>query len=135
MVQIIMHAFSRGQDFVNEKVTIAEAFEFLNVQSTEIEYDDNFIGFSPETDNTVILQFIRHNQESWTVDIPTYVENDYKGSLNTAMHKDLVFSLVRDFFDENNQLYANMLNHRYDEVNEYCKVRYGIIFDFEVNPE
>lgn len=132
---ILMHAYSRGQDFVAEKVTLDDAFEFLHAQSTEAEYDENFIGFTSEDDDKAMVQFIRHTDQDWTVDIPTFTgpNREYTGALNCKITKDLVHALTRDFFDYTNTFYNDIVKRDYDNVIEYCKVRYGIVFDLEVS--
>ena len=126
-----LHIYSDEIELDNEPILIQQAFELLEKQSDQTKVEDNFIGFT--MDDGVILQFIRETEKKWTIDIPLYDKSQYTGALTNQISHDLVFSITRDFFDSNSLLGTLMQSKKYDEVCEYMKTRYGIIFELDVN--
>ena len=130
-----LHIYSDGIELDNEPILLQQAFKLLEKQSDRSVVEDNFIGFTIDNDENAIIQFIRYNENKWTVDIPTYAEINYKGALTNQISHDLVFSITRDFFDENSLLHKSIKIKNYEDVIEYIKTRYGIVFELEVEEE
>ncbi|OLS24453.1 MAG: hypothetical protein HeimC2_22590 [Candidatus Heimdallarchaeota archaeon LC_2] len=127
-----LHIYTDGMELENEPISLQQAFELLEKQSDHSMVEDNFIGFTIDNDDKAIIQFIRFNEKKWTIDIPAYEEMRYIGALTNQVSHDLVFSITRDFFDTNSLFHKSIKLKKYENITEYMKTRYGVIFEFEV---
>lgn len=127
-----LHIYSDEFELEHEPISLQEAFELLEKQSDQTTVEDNFIGFTMDNDDQIILQFIRNSVKKWTVDIPTYENKQYSGALTYQISQDLVFSLTRDFFDSNSVFHKSLKSKNYEGVIEYSKMRYGIVFEYNI---
>jgi hypothetical protein len=128
-----LHIYSEGVEFEDYSINLKDSFQLLENQSTQHEVEDNFIGFTLDDDNQAMIQFIRVSEEKWVVDIPTYEDKKYIRSLSSIINHHLVFSITRDFFDETATIQQTIKEQDYDKLIECVKLRYGIVFDFEVS--
>lgn len=125
-----IHLYSNGRDIVDEKITLDQALALLEAQQDITEDGDSFIGFTAPEDEDAILQFIRHDQQNWLVDIPKVIDETYKGSFQAVIKHGLVLTLVTQFFMENTQLRKAIVQKDYRSMQEESKNRWSIVFDF-----
>ncbi len=130
-----LHIYSDEFEMDNEPISLQEAFELLEKQSDQTTVEDNYIGFTMDNDDQIILQFFRNSANKWAVDIPTYENKQYTGALTYQLSHDLVFSLTRDFFDASSLFHKSMQLKNYEGAIEYLKMRYGIVFKFNVKQD
>ncbi len=131
---MLIHQFSHNQDIENVKITLEEAFQRLDMQFTETEEVDNFIGFTHPDHEHVFIQFIRHDALIWTIDIPVFQDNEYINSLSGKIDHNTVFSIVMEFFNEDSFFQKNFITQNYQKIIDDCKNRWGLIMD-SVNTE
>jgi len=116
--RMLLHVNSNDLHVEDELVSINVAFELLDSQSHLSVMEDNFIGFALPENQEVIIQFVRKSTKKWVIDIPTYLDHEYVGSLSAEIPHDIVFRIVMDFFDENSKIKVHMSNGEYSKIKQ-----------------
>ncbi|MHA2030394.1 MAG: hypothetical protein ACW99A_09375 [Candidatus Kariarchaeaceae archaeon] len=128
-----LHVYSEGIELEDYSVNLEDSFQLLENQSSKSEVEDNFIGFTLDDDDLSVIQFVRRTKEEWLLDIPTYENKQYVGSLSSLIGHHQVFSMTREFFNTDSTINKSIRDRDYDSVIEYSKKRFGISYKFEVS--
>lgn len=126
-----LHVFSNEIEFENLHISLNEAFELLEKQSSQESLEDNFIGFTFDDDEQAVIQFIRINDQEWILDIPTYVNSAFQGAINSPLLQRQVFSITQDFFHNGSTLHNAFSEKDFTKVISYLKSQYGLILKAE----
>lgn len=123
-----VHLFSRGEDFLREKINVDDACKLIELQETMDEESDNFIGFTHPRSEDAVIQFIRVKKDEWLLDIPMIDDDSYSGSLVTKVSHSLTLIIVFEFYN-NTPFQKAILDKNYDGLQETCRKRWEIAFD------
>lgn len=123
-----VHLFSRGEDFLREKINVDDACKLIELQETMDEESDNFIGFTHPRSEDAVIQFIRVKKDEWLLDIPMTDDDSYSGSLVTKVSHSLTLIIVFEFYN-NTPFQKSILDKNYDGLQETCRKRWEIAFD------
>ncbi|MCE7734627.1 MAG: hypothetical protein GPJ54_07115 [Candidatus Heimdallarchaeota archaeon] len=126
-----LHVFSAEIEFDNLRISLSEAFELLEKQSSQETVVDNFIGFTFDNNEQAVIQFVRINDQDWILDIPSFVNNVFQNAMSTSLAQQQVFSITRDFFQENSILHNAFSEQDFTKVINYLKKQYGLILQVE----
>lgn len=126
-----VHVYSNEIELEDYPITLGEAFELLEKQSTIDQVDDNFIGFTFDDNKNAVIQFIRVTDKEWKIDIPTYKINEYQGALTSKLLNQSVFTITRDFFNDDSVFHKSISDNEYARVISHFKSMYGLILELE----
>ena len=124
---MLFHCYSHGQDISNTKISQHEAFSLIENQETTETDEDAFIGFTLEQSEFAVLQFVRLSEIHWLIDLPTYSNSTYTGSLTTEISHSIVFVILNEFFN-NTPFQEALINNDYEEIQTICKTRWKLVF-------
>ena len=98
----------------------------LDSHSDSEVMEDNFIGFSHPLNVEAIIQFVRKTDKEWVIDIPTYEDHEYSGSLSAEILHDIVFRIVMDFFDSNSKIQVHLADGEYSKIKQIFLSAYKV---------
>lgn len=122
-----LHVLSTEIEFENLRISLNEAFELLDKQSSQESLEDNFIGFTFDHDEQAVIQFVRINDQEWILDIPRYINNAFQDAMSTPLLHQQVFSVTQDFFHNDSNLHLAFFEKDFSKVISYLKSQYGLI--------
>ncbi len=123
-----VHLYSRGEDLFKEKLSVHEACQLVELQSTIEEEQDNFIGFTHPSSDDAIIQFIRMNKNEWILDIPMYNNGEYTGSLVTKIDHSHTLMIVTEFYHKT-EFQAAIISGKYKILQEIVIKKWKISFN------
>lgn len=128
---MFLHIYNGHVETNKTIVECREAINFLEAHPTLDQEPDNFVGFTAPEHQDAVIQFIRHSEATWLVDIPVVRNDVFQGSYVCEIDDATVFALTRDFFDETSSLRLAIVNQTYNDLESECKTKWEIELRFD----
>lgn len=125
---MLVHLYSRGEDFFDQKLSVHEACQLIELQQTVDEEEESFIGFTHPDHKDATVQFIRIKKNEWIMDIPMFKGETYLGTMVTKIDHSHVLIIVNTFYHPTEFQHAIIVQD-YSRVREISAMRWKIAYD------
>ncbi|MDH5404034.1 MAG: hypothetical protein OEY49_16165 [Candidatus Heimdallarchaeota archaeon] len=128
-MKVLVHLYSNKQEIYEEPLLINDALHLMEIQEDIRSEPDNFIGFTYADDEYCCIQFVRYSKSIWQIDIPTYSETRFVGSLSSeTVHNNLI-GILSEFFNKNSEIGAYLRKREYSQVESIFSNKWKINFN------